>query len=90
MAELGWWDPAFNLALLRYPPFGEVSISRWEAFLRGYGDEPERKRMLLYRVMQRLCAAMGTYKEPQTAHNTDWAVRCLDDFEMILDEIARL
>ena len=90
MAELMWWDPAYNLAFLQYPPFGQVSASRWGAFLRSYGAEPERKRVLLYLVMQRLCAAMGIYKEPQTAHNTAWAAQCLDDLDTTLDEIARL
>jgi hypothetical protein len=90
MSEPMWWDPAYNLAFLQYPPFGQVSASRWEAFLRGYGSEPERKRILLYLVMQRLCAAMGIYKEPQNAHNAAWAAQCLDDLDTILDEIARL
>lgn len=89
MAELLWWDAAYNLAFLQYPPFGQVSASRWEAFLRGYGSEPERKRILLYLVMQRLCAAMGTYLEPQNARNKAWAEQCLDDLDTILDEIAR-
>ena len=89
MAELMWWDAAYNLAFLQYPPFGQVSASRWVAFLRSYGAEPERKRVLLYLVMQRLCAAMGIYKEPQTAHNAAWAAQCLADLDAILDEIAR-
>lgn len=90
MAEVMWWDPAYNLAFVQYPPFGQVSASRWEAFLCGYGSEPERKRMLLYLVMQRLCAAMGVYKEPQSARTEAWATHCLDDLDTILDEITRL
>lgn len=46
MSELMWWDPAYNLAFLQYPPFGESSASQWGAFLRGYGSEPEKKRIL--------------------------------------------
>jgi hypothetical protein len=90
MAELGWWDPAYNLAFLQYPPFGQVSASRWKAYLRRYGAEPERKRILLYLVMQRLCAAMGIYKAPKNAHNDAWAEKCLVDLDTILDEIERL
>jgi hypothetical protein len=90
MAELMWWDPAYNLAFLQYPPFGQVSVSRWETFLHSYGSEPERKRILLYLIMQRLCAAMGIYKEPLNAHNAAWAEGCLDDLDLILDEIERI
>jgi len=85
MAELMWWDPAYNLAFLQYPPFGQVSASRWAAFLRSYGAEPEKKRILLYLVMQRLCAANGIYKEPQTEQTQAWAQNCLDDLTTIMD-----
>lgn len=90
MAETMWWDPAYNLAFLQYPPFGLVAPDHWQAFLRGYGAEPARKRMLLYLVMQRLCAAMGIYKQPQTTHNETWAAHCLDDLDTILDEIEHV
>lgn len=90
MAELMWWDRAHNIAFLKYPPFGQVSEARWKAFLRGYGPEPERKRVLLYLVMQRICAAMGIYKEPRNARTEAWAAQCLDDLDSILDEIVRL
>ena len=53
MAELLWWDPAYNLAFLQYPPFGQFRESRWDAFLHSYGSEPERKSILLYLVMPR-------------------------------------
>ena len=53
MAELMWWDPAYNLAFLKYPPFGQFREARWDAFLHSYGLEPERKRILLYLVMLR-------------------------------------
>jgi hypothetical protein len=90
MAETLWWDPAYNLAFLQYPPFGQPSDSRWQAFLESYGAEPERKRVLLYLIMQRLCAAMGVYKQPQTDRNAAWAAECLGDLDLIMDEIARL
>ncbi len=89
MAELMWWDSAYNLAFLQYPPFGQFYTSRWGAFLRGYGSEPERKRILLYLVMQRLCAAMGIYKQPPNAQNAAWAEKCLSDLDVILDEIEK-
>lgn len=89
LGDVMWWDPVYDLACLRYPPFGEVNPTRWEAFLRGYGLAPERKRLFLYAVMQRFCAAMGTYWEPQSARNKVWAASCLEDVETFLDEIER-
>jgi len=90
MAELMWWDAAVNLACLQYPPFGTVSSSRWVAFTSTYGVTPERKRVLLYLVMQRICAAMGIYKEPRTARTEAWAAHCLDNLDDIMDEIEAL
>ncbi len=87
LGDVMWWDPAWDVACLRYPPFGEMSPRRWEAFRRGYGPEPERKRILLYLVMQRLCAAMGIYMAPQTVHSQAWVEGCLADLDAILDEI---
>ena len=87
-----WWDPAYDVACLRYPPFGEMRASWWDGFLRGYGAEPEGKRLLLYAVMQRLCAAMGVYMQPQTAANTAWMANARDNLEVtlshMLDKIA--
>jgi len=82
-----WWDPAVDIASLRYPPFGVVSPDLWDAFLRGYGPLPERRRILLYAVMQRLMAAMGAFREPRSAHNVSWAKDCLGDLDPFMDEI---
>jgi hypothetical protein len=90
MSELMWWDPAYNLCFLQYPPFGEYCPSQWNAFLRGYGSEPDRKRVLLYLLMQRLCAAMGVFKAPTNARNIAWAQSSLTDFSGIVDEISQL
>jgi Ser/Thr protein kinase RdoA (MazF antagonist) len=90
VGDFMWWDRAYDVACLRYPPFGEMKPSWWEAFLRGYGPEPERKRILLYAVMQRLCAAMGSYWEPKSARNQAWTARALDDLDGFLDKITAL
>ncbi|MDI7275462.1 MAG: aminoglycoside phosphotransferase family protein [Anaerolineae bacterium] len=90
LGDVLWWDPAWDLACMRYPPFMEASAARWEAFLGGYGSDPERKRLLLYAVMQRLSAAMGAYMEPKTERSAAWASTCLADVETFLDEIERL
>jgi aminoglycoside phosphotransferase (APT) family kinase protein len=87
LTDVLWWDPAYDLAFLRYPPFAEIKPAWWEAFLRGYGAVPERKRLLLYAVMQRLCAAMGTYWEPPTPRNRAWAAQHLADVDLFMDQI---
>jgi aminoglycoside/choline kinase family phosphotransferase len=88
LGDVLWWDPAYDVACLHYPPFGAMTEARWAAFLRGYGQEPERKRVLLYAVMQRLCAAMGVYMEPASARNTAWAASALADLDGFLNAIT--
>ncbi len=85
-----WWDAAFDVACLRYPPFGEMKPAWWAGFLAGYGEDPERKRLLLYAVMQRLCAVMGCYMEPEAPANEAWRAHALDDLSDMLDEIESL
>lgn len=85
--DVCWWDPAVDIASLRYPPFGEVSTDMWDAFQCGYGPLPERKRILLYAVMQRLMAIMGAFREPQSARNESWVETYLKDLDPFMDEI---
>jgi hypothetical protein len=85
-----WWDAAFDVAALRYPLFGEMRTAWWAGFLVGYGDEPERRRLLLYAVMQRLCAVMACYMEPETDDNAAWREHAFDDLVEMLDEIESL
>lgn len=71
LGDVMWWDKAFDIAILKYPPFGEFDKSCWKAFLSSYGEEPEEKRILLYSIMQRLCTSMGVYMEPEKYRNND-------------------
>lgn len=91
LGDVMWWDPAYDLASLRYLPFGKVKPCWWEAFLRGYEGEqvpvPERRRVLLYAVLQRLCVAMGAYMEPQTERHKAWTEPCLEGLDAFLDKI---
>jgi aminoglycoside phosphotransferase (APT) family kinase protein len=90
LTDVLWWDPASDLAFLRYPPFREARSDLWEAFLRGYGTVPERKRLLLYAVMQRFCATMGTYWEPKTPRHRAWREQHLADVDAFMDEIEAI
>jgi hypothetical protein len=85
-----WWDAAFDVACLHYPPFGEMQPAWWAGFLTGYGREPERKRLLLYAVMQRLSAVMGCYMEPEAEGNAAWREEAFKDLDSMLDEIEAL
>ena len=58
-------------------------------FWRGYGAEPEARRLHLYAVLGRLCAAMGAYMEPEAPANGAWAERCLEDVDRFLDVVER-
>ena len=62
----------------------------WEGFIRGYGAEPEHKRLLLYAVMQCLCAAMGCYMQPEAPGNAAWRERALAEVEGMLQELRAL
>ena len=89
-----WWDPAYDVACLRYPPFGEMPAPWWEGFLSGYGPEPELKRLLLYAVLQRLMAAMGAFMQPNSPANAAWMAQARQTLEptisAMLDQIEIL
>lgn len=87
LGDVMWWDSAYDIATIQYPPFGNYNNDRWIAFLDGYGIAPDRKRILLYAIMHRLCASMGTYMEPKTEENRIWKENCLKDIDLIIDEI---
>ena len=89
LGDVLWWDPAVDLAMMRYPPFGETTPEQWEAFLEAYGAEPEPRRLHLYAVLGRLCAGMGAYMQPDRPGNAAWAKRCLKDVDRFLDVVER-
>lgn len=75
--------------MLRYPPFGETTPVQWQAFLEGYAAEPEARRLHLYAVLGRLCAAMGAFMQPERPGDAAWAARCLEDVDCFLDVVER-
>jgi Ser/Thr protein kinase RdoA (MazF antagonist) len=85
-----YWDPAYDLAGLKYPPFGQEHPLRWQAFLDGYGPPPAERRLLLYLLIQRLQAAMGDYLEPPGPGNQAWRARALLELPQILDRIENV
>lgn len=88
LIDLLYWDPAVDLAEIRYPSFGEADDELWEAFLSTYGPPPEEKRLLLYLLQHRISAAVGIYLEPASRANMEWRGRCLADVEEIMERVA--
>ena len=84
-----WWDPATDISYLKYLPFTNPKPEYWEAFIRGYGPTPEKRRILLYTILFRFMAAMGAFREPKTAQNRAWADKCLQDLNLLMDEIEK-
>jgi hypothetical protein len=91
LGDVLWWDPAYDLAFLQYPPCGEPDPVAFNAFQESYNHPlPERKRSLLYVVMQSFCAAMGTYVELPTYTDPIWSRNRLAGVNVFLDEIEAM
>lgn len=72
LSDVMWWDPAYDIATIKYPPFGDHCKETWKAFISGYRRNYEEKRLLLYRLLHHVCAVMGTYLEPNTEAHSIW------------------
>lgn len=83
--DVMWWDPAFEVALIKYPPFFETDEEMWKSFLLGYGEEPEDKRLILYSILQRLCANMGVFMEPNIKDKEEWIEKSFKEISRLLD-----
>ena len=75
LPDMLYWDPAFDLAFLRYPPYMDLDPALWQAFLVGYGHVPEDKRLMLYRLIQCVDAALGNYEAPPDLFDPAWVQR---------------
>lgn len=87
LGDVMWWDQAYDLAVLKYPPFGDYDELKWNAFLAGYDLKCDEKRINLYALMVRLCATMGTYTEPSNYKKKDWIYQCSNDLEKFIEII---
>ncbi len=76
-----WWDPAYDLAMLRWPPLSGIRPEDWQALVEAYGPLPGETRLLLYRLMQSLLTACWAYMGPRTPASDAW----LADFRQTLD-----
>jgi aminoglycoside phosphotransferase (APT) family kinase protein len=88
LSDLLYWDPAWDLASIKYPVFREsLAPELWEVFASEYGIVPSEKRLGLYRLMQHLDAAMGHYMEPATPEHARWKEKVWERFEHLLDKV---
>jgi aminoglycoside phosphotransferase (APT) family kinase protein len=89
--DLLYWDPAWDLAGIRYPVFREpLTPELWRAFRFEYGSVPGDKRLKLYRLMQHLDAAMGNCLEPAAPEHERWKESVWETFGHLLDDVERL
>lgn len=88
--DMLYWDPAFDLAFLRYPPYMQVEDRLWQAFLTGYEEVPDEKRLKLYRLIQSIDAALNNYLAPPDLFDEAWAQGLSLRLRTILDEIDAL
>jgi len=79
--DLASWDPAYDLAMLRWPPLSDIRIEDWQALVQAYGPLPHERRFLLYRLMQSLITACWAYMGPKTPDSDQW----LEKFRQNLD-----
>jgi hypothetical protein len=85
MGDFLWWDPAYDLALLRYPPSYEWPEACWDAFSSAYGALPEIWRINLYAVLQHLCDLNDVFMPPaEDTYGKTSRKATVDRLEMIL------
>jgi hypothetical protein len=80
--DLLWWDPAYDLTMLRWPPLSDTRPEDWQALVEAYGSLPYERRLLLYRLMQSLLTACWAYMGPRTPDSDRW----LASFRQMLDK----
>lgn len=82
-----WWDAAYDLTFLLEPPF-TFMFDQWRiAFLQGYGAKPEVRRLMLYRLLQTICAVNNVYMQPKTDQSETWKQSALNSFPAMLKSL---
>jgi len=87
IGDILWWDAAYNVAMLLYPPFAEIQPSDREALAEGYGPLPEERYIWLFLLLQRLLSANGVFLEPKTPRSEEWKANCLADDSLSVEQI---
>lgn len=87
LGDTFWFDPAYDLTFLIEPPF-TFMFDQWRiAFLQGYGAKPEVRRLMLYRLLQILCAVNNVYMQPQSEQSETWKQSALNAIPGLLKSL---
>lgn len=87
LGDTFWWDPAYDLTFLLDPPF-TFMFDAWRiGFLQGYGVKPEVRRLMLYRLLQTLCALNNVYMQPKTDQSETWKQAALNALPGLLKSL---
>jgi hypothetical protein len=84
LGDTFWWDPVYDLTFLLEPPF-TFMFDQWRiAFLQGYGAKPEVRRLMLYRLLQIICAVNNVYMQPKHDQTETWKQSALNTIPGLL------
>lgn len=87
LGDTFWWDPAYDLTFLIEPPF-TFMFDQWRiAFLQGYGSKPEVRRLMLYRLLQIVCAVNNVYLQPKNETSETWKQSALNAIPGLLKSL---
>ena len=64
LGDFLWWDPAYDISFLLFPPGYAWPEECKEALAAAYGQMPEKWRINLYGILQHLCELNGVYMAP--------------------------
>jgi len=64
LGDFLWWDPAYDVSFLLYPPGYVWTDDCKEALTAAYGALPEDWRINLYGILQHFCALKDVYLDP--------------------------
>jgi len=87
LGDTFWWDASYDLTFLLDPPF-TFMFDPWRiAFLQGYGAKPEVRRLMLYRLLQTLCAVNNVYMQPKHDQIETWKQAAMHAIPAILKSL---
>jgi hypothetical protein len=87
LGDTFWWDASYDLTFLIDPPF-TFMFDQWRiAFLQGYGVKPEVRRLMLYRLLQIICAINNVYMQPKSEQSETWKQSALSSIPGLLKSL---
>lgn len=87
LADSLWWDAAYDVSSLIDPPFTWM-FEEWRvAFLEGYGQKLEARRLLLYRLLQIISAVNDVYMQPESPDNEPWKQMAINSIPQIVKSL---